>query len=461
MERVREYLDGLEIQDPRHLSALELSDRDRNKYQPILTTDGSYNTEVTAPPRLPIQRVPLEESDIAFRRETPKQAISDTGSIAPSRSSNNSVYSSCFSDGRRSASTARSSCTRSDQGQRLESLELPPIQDKKKYYYGGKFSQLNETLHEEHIAYKETRDFLVTKPNPAFLKVQEVPEDRALLVVDDLEKEKRFIEREKRRERIQVIRLANLIQEEVPPSSDANLQVPFGKASHDSLTECYAGEAHLTHTSCNIIPSISPAEGSALRPTEICGSRVFSQISSQADSISSEDDTDWEEDSEAENPPEITRFLASSDTEENLEFENWIVRNQMTPMRSRVLDRLMAEFWAIFKDSWSTGRRQICVASDGASQTTSTSASDSGAISRSSSGVRQVKRSRGDGDDEEQDDRSGRRRKRIDKLPAVDEDDSLLRQFSCPYRKRDPRKYSVQEWPRCALKPQKTIARLK
>ncbi|KAF8846433.1 hypothetical protein BDZ45DRAFT_812329 [Acephala macrosclerotiorum] len=43
--------------------------------------------------------------------------------------------------------------------------------------------------------------------------------------------------------------------------------------------------------------------------------------------------------------------------------------------------------------------------------------------------------------------------------PAVYEDDYL--KLACPYRKKDPRKYSVRDWRSCALTPHETVARVK
>ncbi|KAH8742297.1 hypothetical protein BGZ57DRAFT_741393, partial [Hyaloscypha finlandica] len=55
------------------------------------------------------------------------------------------------------------------------------------------------------------------------------------------------------------------------------------------------------------------------------------------------------------------------------------------------------------------------------------------------------------------------RRKRAprDKIPLLRGDGQPAGYFACPFRKHDPRKYSLLEWPRCSEKPQKSIARLK
>jgi hypothetical protein len=134
-------------------------------------------------------------------------------------------------------------------------------------------------------------------------------------------------------------------------------------------------------------------------------------------------------------------------------------------MQLQVVERLMADFWNIFNDRWSVGIRQHGSATDGSNQSTESTASttsESQSSSWSSSRACGGKRSRSnDREVDETGDRPGRRRKQHGKLPAVQEIEDVERQFACPFRKRDPWKYSVQEWPRCALKPQKTIARLK
>lgn len=187
---------------------------------------------------------------------------------------------------------------------------------------------------------------------------------------------------------------------------------------------------------------------------------THSEMGSQTSSASSEDDTDWEDDSDMEGSSEILQFQLPSPQDRNPRIELPPFQTNSSPMKSRLIDKLMLDFCAIFDSNWPHGMRQH--GSPGQS-TSSITASESGATSRDSSSVRYGKRSRSyDGEDEEGDDHHERRKRTpIDKLPAVQEDNPLVRNFACPFRKHDPRKYSIQESPRCALKPQKTIARLK
>ena len=471
MDRVRDYLAGLKIQDSRHelskTPTMVPSDWDRNKYRPILTTVDNLGREVTTTtsPKLPIG---LER----LGRETSvrKDAMSDAFSTAPSRTNSTSA-SSCFSDGGRSVSTASSPYLGAYQENR-ERCKLPTIHDNKESHQQSQFLKSSkETLYEEHGVRKESRDVLVAKPNPrrAFLDGRKARDEKELLVCDDLEHERRQIRREKRRkEQLRAAKQAKSREES--HSNAANCQVSLDNVLHDTLPEFRkttmtglddSQGPHTGDTSCNILPPLGSTEGATVGHRIDYYSKTFSQISSQTDSASSEDETDWE-DSDAGSSSDLARLLLNRDAEENLEFEPSIVRSHLMSMRSRVVDRLMVDFWAIFNNNCSTGRRQYGVAYDGESQSTSTSTSESCTLSRNSLGARHVKRSRSDdGEDGETDDRPGRRRKRLDKLPAVGEDDAIVSQFACPYRKRDPRKYSVQDWPRCALKPQRTIARLK
>jgi hypothetical protein len=56
-------------------------------------------------------------------------------------------------------------------------------------------------------------------------------------------------------------------------------------------------------------------------------------------------------------------------------------------------------------------------------------------------------------------DSSGPKRFRV--TPSVSEVSEKLSKFACPYRKHDPKKYSVPNWGPCALTPLQTVARVK
>jgi hypothetical protein len=190
-------------------------------------------------------------------------------------------------------------------------------------------------------------------------------------------------------------------------------------------------------------------------------SNSHSQLGSQTDSTLSDDATDWDDDSDAEDSFSITPFLRPSILDTNSGAGPSTFQMDVTSTKSALVDRLMLDFWAIFDNSWSRGVRQH----GSSTQTTSSSeAVDLGIVPGNFSSARNGKRSRKDDrDDGESDGCGDQRRKRAprDKIPLLRGDGQPAGYFACPFRKHDPRKYSLLEWPRCSEKPQKSIARLK
>ncbi|CZR68082.1 uncharacterized protein PAC_17981 [Phialocephala subalpina] len=190
-------------------------------------------------------------------------------------------------------------------------------------------------------------------------------------------------------------------------------------------------------------------------------SEVPHYIESQNDSTSSEDITDWEDTSDEEDSLGASRFLLPGVLGGKSGAEPDVFEADLTTIKSKLIEKLMLDFWAIFDNSWQNSMKKHGSSAQPSSSSTN---SESGSLSRESSSAGYGKRHRSDDkEDEENNDDQDRRRKIPPggKLPIVEEDESHNNQFSCPFRKHDPRKYSVQGWPRCALKPQKTIARLK
>jgi ribosomal protein L44E len=303
------------------------------------------------------------------------------------------------------------------------------------------------------------------KGRKAISSHQQMESDKRLCVeYDDLAMEQRQIRRDgnakrgKRRPRAG--KKAKLVVKQV--RSDLSCTQASSDVEHTSVLEACEETPRSTGTICDSGPSHRSETPVILGHRAECLSITNrSKIDSQTDSTSSQDATDWEDDSDSEDSSKILQFQPPSFLEERSETGLSLLQIELSPMKSRLIENLMLDFWAIFDSSWPHSMRQ-----HGSSDqsTVSTTASESGTTSRDSSSVRYGKRSRSDdGEDEESDDLHERRRKRapVDKLPAVREDDSLARQFACPFRKHDPRKYSIQKWPRCAEKPQKTIARLK
>lgn len=465
MDRVREYLDGLEIQDPRHELAknptMVPSDWDRSKYRPVVSggLDGTMTCSYGIISRRLQPLPPIRDPSLtALRRESlagvTSKVSSDTCSSALSLASSSSTYSSVFSADDRSASTGPSLYNASymDSRERFEH-HAPTIyvqsepQPRRRFervrrpILGAEFS-IAGALYEEDVVIKESRDVIITKPNPqmASLDGREIPYERGQCIIHDLRAEERHQGRDKKqKEQLH----KEWEKERQPQTAIQPCLMEFGSISQTTDASLKPG------------PDTNQAAGSLTAQMTEDPSHNLSQMLSQTDSDISDDATDWEEDSDDES------FLPHNH-EEKLELEPSFVQNYLTPMQLQVVERLMTHFWNIFNDRWSVGIRQHGSATDGSNQSTSSTTSESESSSWSSLRACGGKRSRSnDREDDETGDGPGRRRKQHGKLPAVQEIEDVERQFACPFRKRDPWKYSVQEWPRCALKPQKTIARLK
>jgi hypothetical protein len=299
----------------------------------------------------------------------------------------------------------------------------------------------------------------------AFSHHQQMESDKRLWVEHNLATEQRQIERDgdakRGKLRPRAGKKAKSVVTQVRP--DLSCTQASSDVEHTSVLEACDETPRSTGTSCDSGPSYHPETPDIILDHRVvCRSvTTCSNMGSQTDSASSEDATDWEDDSDLEDSSNILQFRLPSLLEGQPETGLSLLQIELSPMKSRLIEKLMLDFWAIFDSSWPHTMRKHCSSGQ---FTVSTTASRSGTTSRDSSSVRYGKRCRSDdGEDEESDDQHERRRKRapVDKLPAVREDDPAARQFACPFRKHDPRKYSIQKWPRCAEKPQKTIARLK
>ncbi|CZR69527.1 uncharacterized protein PAC_19427 [Phialocephala subalpina] len=179
--------------------------------------------------------------------------------------------------------------------------------------------------------------------------------------------------------------------------------------------------------------------------------------SHETDSTCSVDCTDWDEDS-------ILDFDMSTFKDE-AHIHSWApetgdsaVDKKMTSVQIRLIRLLMHEFWKHFE-------KTLTVYAGHAGQgsverpSVSTSSVSKQPPRKNLSRDRKSKRPRDeDGDDSGHDSR--RNPKRGSCESQLSDSDMGLR-YACPYRKRNPRKYSVQAWPRCALTPHKSVARVK
>ncbi|KAH8669642.1 hypothetical protein BGZ60DRAFT_528116 [Tricladium varicosporioides] len=472
MDRVRNFLDGLKIEDPKHqLSKSPMappSHWNPQKYPPMLVTDPTLDapsSPTLSPPWLPLFRL----TDTQLEKE-PSHSGFDSSSSAPSRASS-IAYSTCFSSGGRSTSTRSSLCSARAYHSSPERRDGSSDDVTTVPYQLPLLPYDQEPLYEEYFKSGD-RAVLVKAINGkrAFLDQKQMKSEKGQWIEHDLEMERRHIRKIK----------AEKKQKSRPHPQEA---IHFGKRCrpHSPCPQASSGIEHasmqeLGEESENMEDTIlSPRAintGSSLcistrsKPTSPIGNRTEyssmttrSKKDSQSDSGSSEDATDWEDESNVDASSEVMQCGIPSLLEGNLGNEPPLFQTDLSPIKSRLIDRLMLDFWAIFDRSWPQGIQQH---GSSIQSTSSGTTSESGA-SHDFSSVRYGKHGRSVEENDESDDHQERRRKRApeDRLPHVRRDDSLIKQFACPFRKHDPRKYNLQERPRCVLKPHKTIARLK
>jgi hypothetical protein len=177
-------------------------------------------------------------------------------------------------------------------------------------------------------------------------------------------------------------------------------------------------------------------------------------LNSSSHSMESEDATDWEVSSEEEYP--ILSMTSREMLNLQKERENHsLIRQQLTPAKLQLVDRLMEEFWIIFNKDWKASSRQR-------GQTSSPATGSYAANSlRTPGNTKSRKRSLDRGDDGDPGDEDGRGSKRFGSALGSPDITNIAENYACPYRKHNPRKYCVKDWRSCCLTPQKTVARVK
>jgi hypothetical protein len=155
-----------------------------------------------------------------------------------------------------------------------------------------------------------------------------------------------------------------------------------------------------------------------------------------------------------------------SEFKDEFKIHNWaaatgdsVVDKKMTLSQTRLIRLLMDGFWTHFEKTIASHAGQAYSAVEATVEGSSVSSSSSSKQSsgRTSLSGRSSKRLRdrgGDGSDND----GGRNPKRGAQLSK---NDNVGMKYACPYRKRNPRKYSVQTWPRCVLSPHTSVARVK
>jgi hypothetical protein len=124
-----------------------------------------------------------------------------------------------------------------------------------------------------------------------------------------------------------------------------------------------------------------------------------------------------------------------------------------------MIDRVMDQFWQFYDQEWDFPAEEDPEDADAPTGNEKSTEVTSQSSSTSQSKRRQLKRSRGDGNDDApaDEDNNG-----LSRLPDdVDGGSSQNTKFACPFRKHDPYTYSVHTHKICALSPWPSISRLK
>lgn len=139
-----------------------------------------------------------------------------------------------------------------------------------------------------------------------------------------------------------------------------------------------------------------------------------------------------------------------------------LVKPILDPMELELVERIMSEFWIVFKRDWTITIRR-CVPTPTPSDPCRGSTSQGGATSQQTSNTEQRKRKEDNKEDDEDfsDENDRRNPKRPRKAMSMLATILGNKRFACPYRKHDPELYNVQHWRSCALTSLENISRVK
>ena len=169
---------------------------------------------------------------------------------------------------------------------------------------------------------------------------------------------------------------------------------------------------------------------------------------------SCETETDWGESSSPGNDgisETVGIILGAAGGDDRSEDD---IKPILSMAKQQLVDELMEQFWIIFNQEWQSG-----IKSHGGEPSNTAGLPDSRTLVQRSSAQRPHKRRVDDqrsGDDDE-----GESAKRSSQGLFPADETRRRNDFACPYRKHDPRKYSVSNWRSCALTPLATVARVK
>jgi hypothetical protein len=236
--------------------------------------------------------------------------------------------------------------------------------------------------------------------------------------------------------------------------------LPFSQLSHDNSskldTESRQPSEFLSGGGSKKVVDLKTVRSNS------AGSGSSSKSGFMTDSTIVEDLTDWEEDSDGDNYVHQVECDYSALVQRDVEYQSSLIGDSLEPMKRKMVDRLMEEFWIIFHQKWSTDFRK-CPSNPGDSASTSRSTIGfefgQGTIAGGNPGGGQ------DGDERDDEnfgndpkDGPGGKGTPPESPPNTDQTPTG---FACPYRKHNPRKYCVRDWRTCALTPHKTVARVK
>ncbi|KAH8589251.1 hypothetical protein B0O99DRAFT_725623 [Bisporella sp. PMI_857] len=155
----------------------------------------------------------------------------------------------------------------------------------------------------------------------------------------------------------------------------------------------------------------------------------------ETDSNCSEEDIDWQEDTQNYNYSTLWNILhADLQPTMNSEAKESLIIPILTPMKQRLVDNIMAEFWDIFNQEWTSTLRKCA----GTPATASPNSYLPTSSTKPSSESKILKRSREEDGNQSSDENDRRDPKRPKKAPSSPETAANVAKFACPYRKHDP-----------------------
>lgn len=204
----------------------------------------------------------------------------------------------------------------------------------------------------------------------------------------------------------------------------------------------------------------NPISDNAPRPqTNLEAPESQSRSSSAIDSTPSEDSTDWEEDNIVKDHAQ--RLQGEDDqVPASRHSQPPFLQPTLDLTKKEILDSFIQRF-RIFRQTQASGVREVAsgpASEPGNSAGASTSRPSTSSTFRPGTSSRRRRISGADG-------REGSDENH-DEVPAngngpSDEPEDPPLKFACPYRKRDPRKYCLSKWRRCALTPHESVSRVK